>query len=153
MSSFTAVTARDALRPPPPDVTSAIPAPATRNDAEAEPGPSHPSSTRPRQMLRSGAVKAVNNAFLTMCNMYLGNNKPRTMQASAQAVIKRYEGGDLTAKQLADFMSAFYEAVSDHRDASQEQAAWLSSVERTKDHWKKLGYLEYEDYLAAIDPH
>ena len=22
-----------------------------------------------------------------------------------------------------------------------------------KDHWEKLGYKEYEDYLAAIDPH
>ena len=75
------------------------------------------------------------------------------MQESAQAVIKRYDDGDLTAKQLADFMSAFYEAINDHQDASQEQAAWLSGVERTKDHWKKLGYLEYGDYLAAIDPY
>lgn len=26
-------------------------------------------------------------------------------------------------------------------------------MERKKDHWKKLGYLEYENYLAATDPH
>ena len=74
------------------------------------------------------------------------------MQDSAQAAIKQYEDGDLTAKQLADFMSAFYEAISDHRDVGQEQAAWLSNMERIQDHWKKLGYPEYWDYLAAIDP-
>ena len=50
-------------------------------------------------------------------------------------------------------MSAFYEAISNLHEASQEQAAWLSNVERQKDHWKKLGYLEYEHYLVAIDPH
>ena len=55
------------------------------------------------------------------------------MQASAEAH-KRYEDGDLTAKQLADFVSASYEATSDNQDVSQEQAAWLSSVECKKDH-------------------
>ena len=50
-------------------------------------------------------------------------------------------------------MSAFYEAIGDHQDASQEQAAWLSSVERKKDHWEKLGYSEYKHCLTATDPH
>ena len=75
------------------------------------------------------------------------------MQACAEAEMERYEDGDLTAEQLADFVSAFYEAIGDHQDASQEQAAWLSSVERRIDHWEKLGYSEYEHYLAAINPH
>ena len=44
------------------------------------------------------------------------------MQACVEAVTKRYEDGDLTAAQLADFASAFYEAIGDHQDASQEQA-------------------------------
>ena len=104
-------------------------------------------------MLRSGANNAVSDAFLTLCDTYLANNSPPTMQTSADAVMGRHENGDLTEKQLADFVSAFYEAIGDHQDASQEQAAWLSSVERKKDHWKKLGYLEYDHYLAAIDPH
>ena len=50
-------------------------------------------------------------------------------------------------------MSALYEAIGEHQDASKEQVAWLSSMERKMDHWKMLGYFEYEDYLAAIDPH
>ena len=29
----------------------------------------------------------------------------------------------------------------------------MSCEERKKDHWRKLGYSEYEHYLAAIDPH
>ena len=103
-------------------------------------------------MLRSGAAKALNDRFLVLCDQYLAGNRPRTVQASAQAAIKRYGDGGLSAKQLADFMSAFYEAMSDHQDASQEQVAWLSSVERGSDHWRKLGYVRYNDYLAVIDP-
>ena len=78
---------------------------------------------------------------------------PTTMQASAEAVMKQCEDGELTAQLLAGCMSAIYEAVSDRQDATQEQAAWLSSMEREKDHWKKHGYLEYEHYLATVDPH
>ena len=104
-------------------------------------------------MLHSGANKAVNDAFLTLYDTYLANDRPPTTQASAKAVMKQYENGNLTAKQLADLVSAFYKAISDHQDVSQEQAAWLSNVECTEDHWKKLGYLEYGDHLTAIDPH
>lgn len=70
------------------------------------------------------------------------------MQASAKAVLKRYSDGDLTTQQLADCICAFYED-----EISQENAACLSSVEREKNHWKKLGYLERGHFLAAIDPH
>ena len=172
---------RDAFRTPPPDVGPATPpavtpaAPpgvqgasatppavspptpagvqgvsATHNDAEAEP---QPFALRPRRMLRSGAGKALNDRFLALCDEYLAGNRPRTVQASAKAAFKRYDDGHLTARQLADFMSAFYEAMSDHQDASQEQVAWLSDEERKTDHWRKLGYAEYDDYLAAIDPY
>ena len=143
MPSFTAVNARGEFQTPPPDVSSAV-----RNDAEAE-----ESAARPGRMLRPGSHETADDAFLALCDTYLANDKLRTMQASATAVIKRYDDGDLTANQLADFMSAFYKAIGDHQDASQEQVAWLSSVERKKDHWKKLGYAQYDDYLAAIDPH
>ena len=136
----------------PPDVATAA-GPAVPPLVAAATPPDVAPSTGPRRMLRSGAYKAVGDAFLAMCDTYLANDRPRTMQASAKAAIKRYDDGDLTAKQLADFISAFYEAISTHQDVCQEQAAWLSGVERKKDHWKKLGYVEYEDYLSAIDPH
>ena len=175
MSSFTAVNAQGVPRTPPPE---AAPGPAISQAPDADPAispdvaPATPPdiapaippdvtpatahgvvpTTEPRRMLRSGAYKAVSDAFLNMCETYLASDRPRTMQASAKAAIKRYDDGDLSAKQLADFISAFYEAISDHQDVCQEQAAWLSDVERKKDHWKKLGYAEYEDYLSAIDP-
>ena len=76
-----------------------------------------------------------------------------TIQHSARAAIKQYHEGELSAKQLVDCMSALYEAIGDHQDASKEQVALLSSMEREIDHWKMLGYFEYEDYLEAIDPH
>ena len=159
-----------AAPPPPPDGTAPRPtprledaiarstpppdgAPATREDTGAEPSSIEASATRPKRILRSGANKVVNDAFLALCDTYLGKGRPRTMQDIAKAVMGRYDGGALTAKQLADFISAFYEAIGDLQDASHEQAAWLSSMERKKDHWGKLGYKEYEDYLAAIDPH
>ena len=74
------------------------------------------------------------------------------MQATARAVIKQYDDRDLSAKQLAEFISSFYEVVSDNPYKNQEQAAWLSDMERKKDHWPKLGYQEYDGYLSAIDP-
>ena len=55
--------------------------------------------------------------------------------------------------QLADFLSAFYEAMSNHQDMSQEQVAWLLSVERKTDHWRKIGCVGYNDDLVAIDPY
>ena len=95
-------------------------------------------------MLCSGANKAVNDAFFALCDTYLANDSDRTptTQACAEAAMERYQDGCLTAQQLADCMSGFYNAIGDHQDASQEQAAWLSSEERKKDHWKKLGSSE-----------
>ena len=61
---------------------------------------------------------------------YPGKDRPRTTKAIAEAVMKRYDDGDLAAKQLADFTSAPYEAAGDFQDASHEQAAWMPSVER-----------------------
>ena len=165
MSAFTAVNVPQGLLPDvcpapqalPPDVGL-----ANREDTQAEPDTASSSSCQPnnieapanpKPILHSGASKAVNDAFFTLYNTYLANHRPRTMQDSAKADIKRYDDGHLTAQQLADCMSAFYEAISDLHEASQEQAAWLSNVERQKDHWKKLGYLEYKHYLVAIDPH
>ena len=82
------------------------------------------------QQLRSGTSKTVSDTFLTLYNTYLANDMPPTMQASAKAAMKQYDDGDLTAQQLADCMSAFYETVSDLQDASQKQKAWLSRMER-----------------------
>ena len=76
-------------------------------------------------MLHSGPHKAVNDAFRTFRGTYIGNDRPRTVQASSEAVIKRYGDRDLTAKQLADFTSAFYEAIVKH-----EQGTWLSRTLR-----------------------
>ena len=76
-----------------------------------------------------------------------------TIQHSARAAIKQYHEGELSAKQLADCMSALYEAIGDHEDASKEQVTWLSNMEREIDHWKMRGYFEYDDYLESIDPH
>ena len=141
MPSSTALNTCDASQTSPPDVARApaIPpdiAAATREDAEAERQPSKAEAPaiRPRRMLRYGANKAVNDAFFTLCDTYLAGDRPPTMQACAEAEMEQYEDGDLTAEQLADFVSAFYEAIGDHQDVSQEQAAWLSSVERRIDH-------------------
>ena len=88
-------------------------------------------ATRPRRMLSSGASKAVSDAFLTLCDTYLGKDRSRTMQAAVEAAIKRYDDRDLTAKQLADFIAATYETIGDLQDVSHE-AAWISSVESKK---------------------
>ena len=74
----------------------------------------------------------LNDAILIMSDTYLAKEKPRTMQATARAVIKQYDDGDLSAKQLAEFVSSFYEVISDNQDANQEQAAWLSDMERKR---------------------
>ena len=102
-----------------------------------------------------GISNTINYAFLTLFNTYLITDMPvpRKIQDTTKAAIKRYDDGYLTAQQLADCMSALYETFTDQHEASNEQAAWLSSMERKKDHWRQLGYLEYGHYLASIDPH
>lgn len=110
MSAFTAVNVPQGLPPDvcpapqalPPDVGLAI-----REDTQAEPDPASSSSyqpnnieapANPKPILRSGASKAVNDAFFILCNTYLANHRPRTMQDSAKAAIKRYDDGHLTAQ-------------------------------------------------------
>ena len=104
----------------PPCVGSAI-----REDARAKPDPSfqpggvEASATRLRPILRSRASKVVNEAFLTLCDTYLANDRP---QDPAKAAIKQY-GRDLTAQQLANCLPTSHEAVCDCHEAVQEHAA------------------------------
>ena len=96
ISSFTAVNAPAALRPtPPPDSAAPRPTPspdgasATREDAGAELSGAEASATRPRRALRSGTSKQSMTPFSHSAIPYLGKDRPRTMQAAAEAV-KRY---------------------------------------------------------------
>ena len=120
MSSFIAVNARDTIQTPPPNVDRALAIPpnvaaAICKDAEAKYQPSDADSEvpaiRPRRMLCFGANKVVNDAFCALCNTYLANDRPPTMQACAEAAMERYEDGGLNAQQLADCMSGFYDAI------------------------------------------
>ena len=61
--------------------------------------------------MRSGADGAFNDAFLALCDTFPGKDRPRTIQATAAAVMKRYGDGGLAAKQLVNFISALYEVV------------------------------------------
>ena len=113
---------------------------------------SEPTVTLSTRIMRSGANRHFGRSLLALCDTYLAGARPTTLQALGEAAFDRYKQGGLTPEQLAACIGSFYEAISAQEVACHEHAVWLSHIEQKHDHWLKLGFSEYHDYLVSIDP-
>jgi hypothetical protein len=159
--AVTSVTPVDAVAPadtiasiaPTDAVTSVTPADASESGfTAAESQPEDGCAAPFAQIMRSGASQEMSRTLLEICDTYLGGSRPRMLEATIHSANSKYTDGDLTPAQLAAFHCRMYEAMSNNHDNGNALVAWISSQERAQDHWKKLGYAIYEDYLKGIDP-
>ena len=135
----------------PADAASVVPADAVAScptGTAAEDGCAAPVT----QIMLSGGSQAMTCALRDICDTYLGGSRPQRLEATVHSVNSKYTEGDLTPAQMAAFHCRLYEAMGNYHDNGNALVAWISSQERALDHWRKLGYSSYDDYLKAIDP-
>ena len=138
-----AVAPADAASVIPADTVASCPTGTTAEDGCAAPV---------TQIMLSGGSHAMSCTLRDICDTFLGGSRPQRLEATVHSVNSKYTEGDLTPAQLAAFHCRMYEAMSNYHDNGNALVAWISSQERTQDHWRKLGHISYDDYLKAIDP-
>ena len=82
---------------------------------------------------------------------FLGTVPHTTMQEAINDATSRFRQGTLPAEGLAAFSKAFYSLYVDIVGDCNAQVAWIAAQEERANHWKKLGFESFQEYLHSVD--